>query len=121
MDHKPSVLVQVDLHAQYVHLVITGCVTEANQHALHPVVARARTLIPSVTVTVDLTGAAHLEAVAVELLRAAIHHEHTLSGSGPAEILVPAVLSDHPPVPHHANPLTGGTRTRTGSPVLRAA
>ncbi len=121
MDHKLSVLVQVDLHAQYVHLVITGCVTETNQHALHPVMARARTLIPPVTVTVDLTGAAHVEAAAVELLRAAIDHEHTLSGAGPVEILVPAVLPDHAPVPHHANTLTGGTRAGAASPALRAA
>ncbi|MEX5259696.1 hypothetical protein [Kocuria sp. CPCC 205263] len=121
MDHKLTVLVQVDLHAQYVHLVVTGCVTDANQHALYPVVARARTLIPPVTVTVDLTGATHLEAAAVKLLRAAINHDHPLSGAGPVEILVPAALTDHAPVPHHANTLTGGTRTRAASPVLRAA
>lgn len=121
MDHKLSVLVQVDLHAQYVHLVITGCVTETNQHALHPVVARARTLIPPVTVTVDLTGAAHLEAAAVDLLRWTIHHDHALSGAGSVEFLVPAALPDHAPVPHHANTLAGGTRARAASPVLRAA
>ncbi|GGG70012.1 hypothetical protein GCM10011374_38170 [Kocuria dechangensis] len=121
MNHKLSVLVQIDLHAQYVHLVITGCVTEANQHALHPVIARARTLIPPVTVTVDLTGAAHVEAAAVELLHAAIDQDHTFSGAGPVEVLVPAQLPGHRPVPHHGNALAGRTRARAALPGLRAA
>ena len=113
MDHKLSVLVQVDLHGAYVRLVVTGCVTEANQHVLHPVVARARTLIPPVAVSVDLTGADHVEAGAVELLRWAVEHDATARGTGPGEVLVPARLPDHRPV------LAGIARWETG--VWRAA
>jgi hypothetical protein len=42
---KLSVLVQMDLDNRSVRLVVTGCVTEANQHVLYPLVRRARTLI----------------------------------------------------------------------------
>jgi hypothetical protein len=95
MDHKLSVLVQIDLHGAYVRLVVTGCVTEANQHVLHPLVARARTLIPPVTVAVDLTGAEHVEAGAVDLLSWALEHADTAAGSGSVEVLTAADLPAH--------------------------
>ncbi|MEX5258493.1 hypothetical protein [Kocuria arenosa] len=95
MDHKLSVLVQVDLQGAYVRLVVTGCVTEANQHVLHPVVARARTLIPPVAVSVDLTGAEHVEAIAVDLLRWALEHDDTAPGTGPVSVLAPTQPPDH--------------------------
>jgi hypothetical protein len=95
MDHKLSVLVQVDLDGAYVRLAVTGCLTEANQHVLHPLIRRARTLIPPVTVNVDLTAAGHVEATAVELLRWAIDHDEILDGTGPVELLVPNGLPAH--------------------------
>lgn len=98
MDHKLSVLVQVDLHGSDVRLVVTGCVTKANQHVLHPMIARARTLIPPVAVSVDLTGAGHVEAIAVDLLRWALEHDNTTAETGPVSVLAPARLPDHRPV-----------------------
>ena len=99
MDHKLSVLVQVDLDGAYVRLVVTGCLTEANQHVLHPLIHRARMLIPPVTVSIDLTAAVHIGAAAVDLLRWAVDHDETLPGAGPVELLVPDGLPEHRPVP----------------------
>ena len=86
MDHKLSVLVQVDLDGRYVRLLVTGCLTEDSQHALHPLIRRARTLIPPVTVSVDLTAAEHVEAAAVEQLRRATDHDPALTGTSPVEV-----------------------------------
>ncbi|GEO92305.1 MULTISPECIES: hypothetical protein [Kocuria] len=100
MDHQLSVLVQVDLDGRYVCLLVTGCLTEASQQALSPVVARARTLLPPVIVSVDLTSAAHVEAPAVDLLRWALDHDecpHEVTS--PVQILTPAELPDHRPAP----------------------
>jgi len=99
MDHKLSVLVQIDLDGAYVRLAVTGCLTEANQHALHPLIRRARMLIPPVTLSIDLTCATHIEAAAVDLLRWAIDHDDTLHGASPVDILVPNGLPDHRPAP----------------------
>ncbi|MFI7494747.1 hypothetical protein ACH9D2_08505 [Kocuria sp. M4R2S49] len=104
MDHRLSVLVQVDLGGAYVRLAVTGCLTEANQHVLYPLVRRARTLIPPVTVSVDLTAADHVEAIAVDLLRWAVDHDGTMggAGAGAVELVVPDDLPGHrsalPPV-----------------------
>jgi hypothetical protein len=95
VDHKLSVLVQVDVDGAYVRLVVTGCLTEANQHVLYPLVRRARTLIPPVTVSVDLTAAGHVEAIAVDLLRWAVDHDGISDGA--VELLVPDVLTAHRP------------------------
>jgi hypothetical protein len=95
MDHKLSVLVQVDLDGAYLRLAVTGCLTEANQHVLYPLVRRARTLIPPVTVSVDLTAAGHVEANAVDLLRWAIDHDETAEAVSPVELLVPNGLPHH--------------------------
>lgn len=72
LDPKLSVLVHVNLHGQHLHLVVTGCMTAANQQGLHPVIGRARTLIPAAEVLVDLRSCAPVEPAAVELLRAEI-------------------------------------------------
>ena len=97
MDHKLSVLVQVDLDGAYLRLVVTGCLTEANQHALPPLIRRARTLLPPVTVSIDLTAAEHVEAIAVDLLRWTVDHDEAMDGGSPVEVLVPAVLADRAP------------------------
>ena len=114
MDHKFSVLVQVYLHGAYVRLVVTGSVTEANQHALHPLVARARTLIPPVAVTVDLTGAEHVEAGAVDLLRWALEHDGTAEGVGPVEVLTAAELHADQPAHRPVTALAGHRRNGAG-------
>ena len=92
MDHKLSVLVQIDLDGRSVRLVVTGCLTELNHHVLHPVIRRARTLLPPVTVTVDLTAAKHIEEIAVDLLCWATDHDKSHS---PVIILTPARLPEH--------------------------
>ena len=99
MDHKLSVLVQVDVDGRYVRLLVTGCLTETNQHALYPLIRRARMLIPPVTVSIDLATAEHVEAVAVDLLRWAIDHDRTMDGVSPVELLLPDGLPDHAPAP----------------------
>lgn len=114
MDHKFSVLVQFDLHGAYVRLVVTGCMTEANQHALHPLVARARTLIPSVAVTVDLTGAEHVEAGAVDLLRWALEHDGTAEGVGPVKVLSAAESPARPPTHRPVTALASHRRSGVG-------
>ena len=104
MDHKLSVLVQVDLDGAYVRLLVTGRLTEANQHALHPLIRRARTLLPPVTVSIDLTAAEHVEAIAVDLLRWTVDHDEAMDGGSPVEVLVPAVLADRAPARTVARP-----------------
>ena len=89
MDHRLSVLFQMDLDGRSVRLVVTGRLTELNHHVLHPVIHRARTLFPPVTVTVDLTGAERIEETAVDLLRGAIDHDKSLD---PVKILTPAAV-----------------------------
>jgi hypothetical protein len=113
MDHKLSVLVQIDLDGRYLRLLVTGCVTEANQHILYPLVRRARTLIPPVTVTVDLTTAQHVETAAVDLLRWALDQEDLDPTTSPVEVLTGTEL------PHHRHGTTPTTRPRAVSPVPR--
>jgi hypothetical protein len=99
MDHKLSVLVQIDLDGAYVRLAVTGCLTEANQHVLYPLVRRAQALIPPATVHVDLTAAAQLEPAAVDLVRWGIDHDEPINGVGPVQLLLPR---GRPPV--HSSP-----------------
>ncbi|MFF0904883.1 UNVERIFIED_CONTAM: hypothetical protein RF653_14515 [Kocuria sp. CPCC 205316] len=112
MDHKLSVLVQVDLDEACVRLAVTGCLTEANQHVLYPLVRRARTLIPPVSASVDLTATRHVEAIAVDLLRWAMDHDESLDGSSPVELLVPDELPAHGET---ASPLCTAWRPRGGA------
>lgn len=95
MDHHAAVLVQVDHLSASVRLVVSGCLTERNQQDVRPLVLRARTLIPPATVTVDLTGAGHVEAAAVELLRWTLDEDAMLGGNGPVVLLVPEPLPGH--------------------------
>lgn len=96
MKHTMSVLVQVDLDATHVRILVTGCLTEANQHVLHPVIGRARTLGAGVPVRVDLDSVRHLQPAAVTLLRAAVDHEGASPGLGAVSISVPAGPRAHP-------------------------
>lgn len=97
MDHKHSVLIQIDLDGRYVRLQVAGCLTEANQHVLYSVVHRAHAVVPSGDISVDLTAACHVEAAAVDLLRWELNHDRECSNIGPVQVLVPANLPDHAP------------------------
>lgn len=111
MDHKLSVLVQTDLDGRSVCLLVT----EASQQVLSPLIRR--TLAPAVTNGVDLTAADHVEAAAVDLLRWALDHDRTVRGGNPVELLTPAELPNHPPVPAPA----ARTRPRTTFSTHRSA
>ena len=111
MDHKLSVVVQIDLDGRYVRLVVTGCVTETNQHALYPLIRKSRTMIPSATVTIDLTAAEHVEPGAVDLLRwAAAHDDEPLSDPSPIHVLTPTTSTGH-------HPATALATTASGAPT----
>lgn len=94
--HTLSVLVDIDLDGTSVQLHITGCLTEANQHVLHPLIRRARTLTPSVHVEVDLASLQHLEPTAVTLLQSAVDHEGSSAESGSVRVSAPDGVRAHP-------------------------
>ena len=96
MNPKLSVTVQVDLDGRNVTVLVTGCLTEASQWALHPLIRRARTLTPGVRVTVDLNGAQHIEAAGIDLLRWTLDHDAPLPRQGPVTLVVPDPLPAHP-------------------------
>ena len=102
MDHKLSVTVQVDLDGKNVRVLVTGCLTELSQRALHPLILRARTLTPDIRVTVDLSGAQHVEALGVDLLRQAVGHDGPRQG--PVRLVLPDPLPDHLGAPARSVP-----------------
>lgn len=96
VDPKISVLTHIDVDGAYVHLVVTGHLTEVNQQGLHPLIRQARTLAPDGAISVDLRGAENVEDNAVESLRFAIDHsDNTGPAAGSVDILVPDQLSGH--------------------------
>ncbi|MEX5258409.1 hypothetical protein [Kocuria arenosa] len=84
--------VQVDLDGRTVRILATGCLTEASQRGLHPLIRRARTLTPGVRVTVDCTGVDHVEAAGVVLLRQTVDHDENPDRLPPVELLLPDPL-----------------------------
>lgn len=121
MDHHAAVLVQVDHLSASVRLVVSGCLTERNQQAVRPLVLRARTLIPPPTVTVDLTGADHVEAAAVDLLRWTLDEDAMLGEDGPVQLLLPDPLPGHRSAqPGHLLAQHDGRRGPGAAPGLAA-
>lgn len=90
-----SVLVQIDLNGRTVTLLVTGDVTLTNQKALPPLVARARTVFPEATITLDLSAGHLVEPLALELLERHLTHPAL---SGPPVLISPPATSD-PVVP----------------------
>lgn len=105
-----SVLVQLDLHGASVRLIVTGTVTETTQRAVHPLLARTCTIVAGATVSVDLTGAEHVEPAAFELLQGACDHHRPEAVEGPVEILAPAAGRSGPPRPGGPAMLDTGSR-----------
>lgn len=68
MNPKLSVLLQIDVEANYLNVAVTGHLTETNQRALYPLIRRARALVPGIRITLDLSGARFAEAADLELL-----------------------------------------------------
>ena len=105
MHPRLSVLVQIDLNGHAVALVVTGDITLTNQKALPPLVARARTVFPEATITLDLSAGHLVEPLAVELLER--HLTHPAPG-GPPVVLRSPVRSRR--VPRPTSPTPSGTR-----------
>ncbi len=90
MPPKLSVLVQVDLDTPRVIIKVTGALTAVSQQGLYPLIRRARTLIPGIRVTVDLTGVLRVEAAGARLLQEALHHAELTGRGAPVQVLWPA-------------------------------
>ena len=95
MRNKLSVLVQIDLDGRRVTLAVTGSLTGANQQALAPLVARARSAFPEAEVMVDLHAAQLAESSAVDLLRWNL--EAAQPATGPVQITAPLAPGGHRP------------------------
>lgn len=106
MSQKLSVVVQIDLEGAYCRLAVTGCLTETNQHALHPLVRRARALPIGGRVIVDLTATRLVDGTALDLLREAIGNDDGAHRGGPVQFLTPHE------VPAEPAPLAGGNVRR---------
>ena len=88
MDHKISVTVHVDLDGRNVRIVVTGCLTEFSQRALHLLIRRARTLTSNVQVTVDLSEVRHVEPLGLALLRQAVDQDEAVGTRSPLHLVV---------------------------------
>ena len=96
MDSKISVLTHIDVDGAYVHLVVTGHLTEANQQELHPLIHQAGALVPDGAISVDLRGAENVKDNAADRLRSAIEHsDDTGPATGPVDILIPVPAPGH--------------------------
>lgn len=93
MAHRLSVTVQINLDGMNARLLVTGCLTEASQQALPPLIGRASSLTAGIQVTIDLSGADHIEAAGVDLLRWAIDNDPRCA---PVELVLPYPLPCHP-------------------------
>jgi hypothetical protein len=114
-DPKLSVLVRVDLDGRRLRLVVTGALTGANQHGLHPVIERARTLTPAAEVLLDLSACTPLEPAAVELLRAGVDQERRDRPAGTVELVLPEPAAFTGQDPRPAVARSGGAELAAGA------
>ncbi|MGX5357662.1 hypothetical protein [Kocuria sp. KH4] len=91
MQRKLPVLVEVDPDGRHVRVHVSGAVTAVNQQGLHPVLRRARTMLPAATVGLDLSCVRDLDPHALDLLRAAVEQDPALGDA--VEILLPEQAS----------------------------
>lgn len=91
MPHTLSVTVHVDLDLQEVQLAVAGCLTAETHPALLPIVRQARGLQPAPHITLDLTGAGHIDLDGLVPLRHAIDRE-TDAGAEPLGYRLPDPL-----------------------------
>lgn len=112
-------LVPIDFDGAYLRLAVSGCLTEANQRVLHPLIRRARAPIPPVTVSIDLSATGYVDPTAVDLLRWAIDHGETPGGVSRVEVLAPETLPAHRPALGCSPPGNRGEGlTNNGVPTL---
>lgn len=116
MNHKLSVLVQVDLERTCCRLSVTGRLTEINQQALYPLIHKARTLPSDIRVVVDLTSARGAEGDALELLRRVVDSDDATDHAGPVQFLVPGRISSEEASPADATVLLRARRGAQEAP-----
>ncbi|GAA4525785.1 TetR/AcrR family transcriptional regulator [Brachybacterium paraconglomeratum] len=83
MPHTLSVTVRVDLDLREIQLSVAGCLTAETHTALIPIVRQAWGLEPAPCLTLDLTGAEHIDLDGLMPLRHAIDRE---SEDGAAQV-----------------------------------
>lgn len=88
-----SVVAEIDICGKHVRLIVTGRLTEETQQALHPLIRRARALSPVTRVVVDLTGAEHIEASAVQSLTENSCQYHTGHPSQQVRLTLPEAFT----------------------------
>jgi ABC-type transporter Mla MlaB component len=118
MNPKLAVLLQVDLEANHVNVAVTGHLTETNQQALYPLINRARALVPGIRITVDLSGARHIDTAGLDLLSRAIEGADP---DRPGGSRIRVVLPEPPPAPPSARQQGTPSRTLAGSSSLTAS
>lgn len=91
MDHKLRVLIRIDIDQTSAVLVVHGCLTETNYQALLVLARRAQSLTVGLAVAVDLTGAKHVDAFAVDQLRHGIPADAS-QRHGYIDVMAPIVL-----------------------------
>ncbi|HJG90661.1 MAG TPA: TetR/AcrR family transcriptional regulator [Brachybacterium massiliense] len=75
MPHTLSVTVHVDLDLKEVQLAVAGCLTAETHPSLLPIVRQAQGLEPAPRITLDLTGAGHIDLDGLVPLRHALERE----------------------------------------------
>lgn len=97
MDHKLRVIVRLNVDRPAAVLTVNGCLTEANYRALLPIARRACALIDGLSVTVDLTGARHIEGNSIHSLEQALNLLSSSMGTrGKITVQAPATLPTCP-------------------------
>lgn len=91
MPHTLSVTVHVDLDLREIQIAVAGCLTADTQIALLPIVRQARGLEPTPCLTLDLTGAEHVDLDGLVQLQHAIVRE-TVDSTGPVDFRLPEPL-----------------------------
>lgn len=91
MPHTLSVTVHVDLDLREIQLAVSGCLTADTQIALLPIVRQARGLEPAPCLTLDMTGAEHVDQDGLVQLQHAIARE-TVDGTSPVDYRLPEPL-----------------------------
>ena len=74
MEHKLSVLVRLDIDPTSIVLEVSGCLTLNGCRRLVPLIQRAAMLGPDQSLAVNLAMAGHIDAEALEYLRALPHN-----------------------------------------------
>lgn len=95
MNHKLNVLVRLDIDRTQAIVQVNGCLTDAGYQALFPLIRRTRSLGTGLAVTVDITGAQHIDVGAFYYLDCFAADE-TAAGGRKITVTAPEVISSCP-------------------------